>query len=49
VDSVADFRCHGGGVMKEQHLLDNGERRLFFEVAATELKMLFEITDKDYT
>ena len=34
--------------MKELHLLDSVERRLFFEVAASELKMPLEIIEKDY-
>jgi hypothetical protein len=34
--------------MKELHLLDSVERRLFFEVAAAELEMSFEIVEKDF-
>lgn len=34
--------------MKELHILDSDERRLFFEVAAAELKMPIEIIEKDY-
>jgi hypothetical protein len=34
--------------MKELHLLESVERRLFFEVAAAELEMPFEIVEKDF-
>jgi hypothetical protein len=34
--------------MKELHLLESVERRLFFEVAAAELEMSFEIVEKDF-
>lgn len=34
--------------MKDLHLLDGNERRLFFEAAAAELKMPLEIIEKDF-
>jgi len=34
--------------MKDLHLLESNERRLFFEAAAAELKMPFEIVEKDF-
>lgn len=48
MDSIDNFRRHEGGVMKELHLLDANERRLFFQAAADESKIPFEIIEKDF-
>jgi len=48
MDSVDNFHLHEGGGMTELHLLDANERRLFFQAAADESKIPFEIIEKDF-